>query len=454
MGLEFRTMTPNKLPSPLNRWPLLGQFPDFLWDPPGYLVRLKTEYGGLVGFRLGPRQAVLISEPDLIEQVLVTDARLFEKSRGLKRLRTVLGNGLLTSEGEFHLRQRRLSSKAFRRQRIANYAEAMVEFSETWCHRQRPGQVEVTSEMMKLTLNIVAKTLFNSDSTKDAARVERVLTYMQKFFGFSLLPFSEQIEKLPLPVFRRFRAALEELDSIIFRIIEERRKDPVDRGDLLSMLMLAADDEGGGQQMNDVQLRDEIVTIFLAGHETTANTLAWTLYLLSLNPHCEERLGEEIRQVLGQRSATSADFESLVYTKQVISESMRLYPPAWALGRTPIDDYSLAGHLLPAGSVLLMSPYVCHRDPKYFPRPLMFDPDRFSSERVSDIPKYAYYPFGGGVRKCMGERFAWMEAVLILATLYQHWRFEYHGSQAVEGWPAVTLRPKGGIPMRLVPVQG
>ena len=441
------------LPGPRGGWPVLGQLPHFLWDPPGYLLKVKADFGGFAGFKQGPRQAILVSEPELVEQILVTDARLFEKSRGLKRLKTVLGNGLLTSEGEFHLRQRRISSKAFRSQRIASYADSMVAYTEAWCGQQSQGEVEVASEMMRLTLMIVAKTLFNSDSVEDAAQVERVLTFMQKFFGFSLLPFSEQIEKLPLPIFKKFQRALAELDSIIFRIIEDRRASPEDRGDLLSMLMLAADDEGTGQRMDDRQLRDEIVTIFLAGHETTANTLAWTLYLLSLNPHCEAKMMTEIGEVLGQRSATSADFGALVYTKQVISESMRLYPPAWALGRSPTEDYAMGGHLFPAGSLFLMSPYVCHREPKYFPTPLLFDPDRFSPERAASIPKYAYYPFGGGVRKCMGERFAWMEAVLILATLYQHWRFEFHGSQPVQGWPAVTLRPKGGIPMRAVPLR-
>lgn len=431
--------------------PLLGSLIPFMRDMPDFLVAAREEYGDLCGFNFTRRRAVLVSDPDLVEQVLVTDARFFEKSHGLQRMKNTLGEGLLTSEGAFHLRQRRISSKAFAKSRVSAYGDCMAEFAQDCARGLVDGQtVDVAATMMHLTLRIVAKTLFDSDSTEDAEVVERSLTELQRLFPFLLMPFSEKLEKFPFPWVVRFRRAKEDLDAIIYRIIAERRENPEDRGDLLSMLMLARDEEGDGSGMDDTQLRDECLTNFLAGHETTANALAWSLYLLSNHPSEYQKLMDEVDEVLQGRPPGSADFPKLIYTRMVVAESLRIYPPAFTLGRTPIENYDLSGYTIKPGAVVFISPYVNQRDPKWFPDPLVFDPSRFAPGREKERPKYSYFPFGGGVRKCIGERFAWMEMVLVLATLSQHCRFHYDSGRPIKTWASVTLRPENGLPMRVV----
>jgi cytochrome P450 len=379
--------------------------------------------------------------------VLVTNHRNFHKGRGLERAKMLLGEGLLTSEGDFHLRQRRLAQPAFHRQRVTAYGATMATYAAARRDRWRPGEtIDAHREMMALTLAIVGKTLFDADVEHEAAEIGAALaTTFESFqFGF-FLPFGELLERLPLPATLRFRKARARLDATIYRLIEERRRAGGDRGDLLSMLLLAQDTEGDGGRMTDVQLRDEAMTIFLAGHETTANAMTWTWYLLSQHPDVEACVHAEIDAALGGRLPSADDLPLLPYTRMVLAESMRLYPPAWIVGRRALGPFDANGYTIPARSIVLLSPYTMHRDPRWFPEPERFDPERFTPERQSERPKFAYFPFGGGPRVCIGEQFAWMEGVLLLATIAQRWRLRLVPGHPIALQPIITLRPKHGI---------
>jgi cytochrome P450 len=296
-------------------------------------------------------------------------------------------------------------------------------------------------------MSVVAKTLFDADVAGEAGEIGRSLTTIISLFHRFNMPFAGIVQKLPLPSNLRFRQARARLDRTIYRIIAERRRSPGDRGDLLSMLLLATDEEGDGTGMTDLQLRDEVMTIFLAGHETTANALAWTFYLLSQNPEPEKRLHAELDRVLAGRIPGVEDLPQLRYTEQVIAESMRLYPPAWGLGRRAIRDVEIGGCPVPAGSYVLASAFITQRDPRFFPDPLRFDPDRFAPEARAARPKFAYFPFGGGARNCIGEPFAWMEGTLLLAVLAQKWRLRLVPGHPVEPQALITLRPRYGMKM-------
>ncbi|HEX6291708.1 MAG TPA: cytochrome P450 [Herpetosiphonaceae bacterium] len=433
--------------------PIVGLLPAFRRDPIATLTQVTREYGDIAHFKLGPQHVVLLNQPDYIKDVLVTHQRHFMKGRGLQRAKKMLGEGLLTSEGEFHLRQRRLAQPAFHKQRIARYGETMAQYAALMREQWTDGAtLDVAQEMMHLTLAIVGKTLFDADvGTDEADEIGAALNDSMAMFRLVTLPFADLLERLPLPSTRRFRKARARLDATIYRIIAERRRhlaaDGADRGDLLSMLLLAQDHEGDGGSMTDLQLRDEAMTIFLAGHETTANALTWTWYLLSQHPDVEARLHAEIDSVLGGRLPTADDVPQLPYAEMVLSESMRLYPPAWILGRLALDEYTLDSYRMPAGTLVLMSQYVTHHDPRYFPAPLSFDPQRWTPERRAQIPKFAYFPFGGGTRRCIGEGFAWVESILVLATIAQRWRLRLVPGHPVELQPLITLRPKHGMRM-------
>ena len=302
---------------------------------------------------------------------------------------------------------------------------------------------------MRLTLGIVARTLFDADVENEAAEIGEALTTAFESFNFAMLPFTEYLEKLPLPSVRRFNAARDTLDRTIYRMIEERRRSREDKGDLLSMLLMATDTEGDGTGMSDLQLRDEALTIFLAGHETTANALTWTWYLLSLHPDVEGRLHAEIDATLSGRVPAYDDMQSLPYTRMVFAESMRLYPPAWAIGRRALESFEARGFTIPRRSVVLMSQYIMHRDARFFPEPERFNPDRWKPEIAALRPKFSYFPFGGGNRVCIGEQFAWMEGILLIAALAQKWRMRLVPGHPVEVQPLITLRPKHGMKMIL-----
>lgn len=320
--------------------------------------------------------------------------------------------------------------------------------SARWRDRQT---LDISGEMMRLTLAIVGKTLFDADVESEADDVGEALTEVMELFGYLMLPYMELLERLPLPQTRRFRRARARLDSVIYRIISERRRAGGDRGDLLSMLILAVDEEGDRSGMSNEQLRDEVMTIFLAGHETTANALTWTWFLLAKHPEVEAKLHAELDEVLeGGRLPTPEDLPRLRYTEMIVAETMRLYPPAWAVGRMAIADHEAGGHLIPTGSMVLLSQYVMHRDPRFFPDPERFDPARFTPEAKGERAPFAYFPFGGGVRRCIGEGFAWMEATLLTAALARRWRMSLVEGHAVEAVPRITLRPgRDGVLMRL-----
>src|SRR5262245_44013116 len=355
----------NPLPGPKARSNLIFAFRR-IRNPLEFFTRMARLYGDLVELKAKAPGVFLLNDPVQIKRILVTDHDRFVKGQGLKRARILLGDGLLTSDGELHRTQRRLMQPAFHHGRIAAYASTMVEYAERVNERWRDGStLDMSHEMMRLTLAIVAKTLFDADveSEAEAAQVGRALTATMKVFPRYLLPFADFLQKLPLPSNRRFQNAKDYLDSTIQAMIQDRRATGADKGDLLSMLLLARDDEEGGHRMTDIQVRDQCMTLFLAGYETTSNALTWTWYLLSENPAVEERLHSEIHAVLGSRSATIQDIPRLKYTEMVFAESMRLFPPAWIIGRRALEDYRINSHTVPRDSLILMSPWVMHRDP-------------------------------------------------------------------------------------------
>jgi cytochrome P450 len=443
------TLTP--VPGPKSKLPG-GFLFAYRRDPISFLMRLAHDYGDIAHFRIGPENVFLLNHPDMIKDVLVTHHQNFIKGRGLEMAKRLLGEGLLTSEGEFHQRQRRLAQPAFHRQRIASYGTVMTGYSVRLQERWQDGAIlDIAREMTRLTLSIVGKTLFDTDLEAEAGEISEALTRAMELWNAFTLPFAELLEKLPLPSFRRFQKARDRLESTIHRMIKERRSSGVDRGDLLSMLLLAQDEEGDGGSMTDKQLRDEAMTILLAGHETTANALTWTWYLLSQHPEAEAKLHAELDKVLGGRLPTVADLAQLQYTEMVLNESMRLYPPAWVVGRRALDDYEIHPYHVPARSLILISQYVTHHDPRYYPEPFRFDPQRWAPEVRMTRPRFAYFPFGGGPRQCIGESFAWMESLLVIATLAQFWRMRVVPGHPIELQPRITLRPKHGMTMTLQP---
>jgi cytochrome P450 len=428
--------------------PVVGHLPAFRAHPIDFLMKMAREYGDLPYFRLGPQHVYLVNHPELVREVLVTNQANFTKSRALQRARVLLGQGLLTSEGQFHLRQRRLAQPAFHRERLAAYASVMSEYGVRLRDRWTAGStLDVSQEMMRLTLAVVGKTLFSAEVEEEASEIGDALTTVLKMFRMLMMPFSEYLEKLPLPSVRRFDKARARLDQTIYGLIHERRRSREDTGDLLSMLLLAHDEEADGSGMTDQQVRDEALTLFLAGHETTANALTWTWYLLSQNPECERRLHEEIDSALSGRVPAMRDLPQLRYTEMVFAEAMRLYPPAWAIGRMSKGPFELGGIKIAGKSICIVSPYVIQRDSRWFPDPERFDPDRWATEARDARPKFSYFPFGGGARVCIGERFAWMEGVLLIAAIAQKWKLRLASDQRVEPLPLITLRTKYGMRM-------
>jgi cytochrome P450 len=413
-----------------------------------FLPALAREHGDVAGFHVGRQPIVLLSHPDDVRDLLVTHGRAFHKGRGLERARMLLGDGLLTSEGETHLRQRRLAQPAFHRARIAAYGETMASYARRRSDRWRDGEtLDVHREMGAYTLAVVGKTLFDADIESEAPAIGEALGAAISAFNFTMLPFGEHLLHLPFPATRRFLRGRERLDATIYRLVAERRAADDDRGDFLSMLLMAQDTEGDGGGMSDRQLRDEAMTILLAGHETTANALSWAWYLLSRHPEVERRLHVEV-DALGDDDLGADDVARLPYARAVIAETMRLYPPAWIVGRRALGEYRVRDYLLAPRTIVLTSQWIVHRDPRWWPDAASFRPERWlpgGSAADPARPKFSYFPFGGGTRVCIGEQFAWMEAILALATIARRWRFVVDTDREVVPQAIVTLRPKGGI---------
>ncbi len=452
---QFPVNSRRKIPPGPRGKPIIGNLREFRSDILGLLETSTRAYGEIVHFRVGPREIFLLNDPYYIQHVLQTNSRNYRKGMALVRSKILLGEGLLTSEGDFWLQQRRLIQPAFHRKRIAAFGQIMtdctLEMMTQWQSYIEVHQpLTMAEEMMGLTLNIVCQTLFSTTITKEEqAAVQEAIEIVLRFGvkNATRLPF---MEKLPTPGNQLAKKAIRQLDAIVYRIIRERRRYPqIDDGnDLLTMLM-AATNADTGEAMNDRQVRDEVMTLFLAGHETTANALAWSWYLLSENPAAADQLHAELDKVLKGRLPTVDDL--LPYTQAVLQESMRLYPPAWVISRQAIGDDEIGGYPIPAGSAVILSPYVMHRNPNYWENPERFDPTRFLGDNLQWRPHYSYFPFGGGARQCIGMNFALMEAQLVLATVAQSYRVKLVEGVKVEPEALVTLRPRDGVPVVIEP---
>jgi len=425
----------------------VGSLPEFRRDILGFLAACARDYGDVVPIRVAKRRLILLSHPDLIEEVLTARARHTTKTAILQMLRPVLGDGLLLSEGDSWLRQRRLMQPAFHRQRIAAYGDVMAGYAERGMADWRDGQTrDVHVDMMAITQGIVAKTLFDADVSDDAYDVGHALHVLMQDFSRRRTALFALPRFVPTPARQRARAAVERLDRIVYAIIAARRASGEDRGDLLSIL-LAARDADDGSRMTDRQVRDEIMTLFLAGHETTAVSLSWTWYLLAQHPEVEATLAAELRSVLGGRRPTVADLPQLRYAEMVVMESMRLYPPAFTITRRVAEACEVGGHRIEAETTLVMSQWIVQRDARWFDAPEAFRPERWENDLAKRLPRYAYFPFGGGPRLCIGNTFAMMEATLLLATIAQRFRFRLAPGASVKPMLSVTLRPAEGIHM-------
>lgn len=426
-----------------------GHFLKFRRNPIDFLDEI-SKLGDITYFKLFNVPAYFLNHPDLIRDVLITSNAKFEKGRALKRAKGLLGEGLLTSEGEKHLKQRRMIQPAFHRRQIAEYAKAMVEYAEKMSDEWQDGEVrDIDREMMKLTLQIVGKTLFSANVDDETDEVSKAMNSLMEMFNFLVIPFSEILEKFPIPHAIRYKAARETLDRVMYQIIEKRRKENVDKGDLLSMLLIAQD-EDDGSGMTDKQIRDEALTLFLAGHETTANAMTWTFYLLSNNPEKAAKLHKELDEILNGKTPSMEDVPKLKYTESVFAEAMRLYPPAWAIGRLSIEEHRFAEYDIPKDALVLLSPYITHRDERFWESPNEFIPERWEKQSIKEAGnKLIYFPFSKGVRSCIGESFAWMEGILLIATLAQKWKLNLMPEQKIGLNPLMTLRPKFGMKMQI-----
>jgi cytochrome P450 len=421
-------------------------------DPLNFIVRLSRDYGDVSTFRVGFERIFFINHPDYVKEVLVNHYDNFLKGGGKQRAKHFLGEGLLLSEGDLHRRQRRLAQPAFHRGRLVSYAEEMAASAERCSARWQHGEtLDIWREMLRLTLAIVGKTLFNADVESKGDTVGQAMKDATLQYRAFKLPFAKLFERLPLPHLRRFRRGKERLRQLIIQIIEDRRRSGHDHGDLLSMLLLAGDAGTEGERMTTEQVWDEALTIFIAGYDTMATALMWTWYLLSEHPEVEAKLHAELDAVLADdRPATFDDLKRLTYTECVLAEAMRLYPPTWRLVRRALTDFAVGNYVIPARSLVVMSQYAMHRDPRFFPEPLRFDPERFAPDAKAARPQFSYFPFGGGPRRCVGESFAMMEGVLLLASLARRWRLRLApGSRPVEAHPEHLLRSKHGMLMKL-----
>jgi cytochrome P450 len=440
LGMKLRLRRSSKGPTP----PTVAGYSLFtrpFTTLPAFFLAATATHGSFVRFKNPFRNIYFVTEPAYVEEALVTKSAAFMKGRGTQRLRRLLGNGLLTAEQPAHLRHRRLAQPAFHRKRIDAYAAIMVDATLLKIARWSDGErIDVERETNRLALEIVSQAVFGSDLSADMDAISTSLDDAMATFPFSMMPFSELLDNVPIGPTRRLKRAKRRLDAIVDRMLAEHRAGGGDPNDLLSMLLAASDDEGAG--LGDAQIRDEALTILLAGHETTANAIAWTFYLLQRHGEIEEKLYAHVADVLGDRDPTAADVPRLDYVRAVFAETLRLYPPAWVTARRALHAVDIGPYRIARGDIVIVSQYVSHRDPRYFPDPERFDPERWFREAP---PKFAYFPFGGGNRLCIGESFAWMEGILVLATIVRRFRLLRVGMDDVATLPLVTLRPRGAI---------
>lgn len=415
---------------------------------------LHETFGPIAHYRFMGTTIVFVNEPAWINEILINQANSFIKERTIRRMKILLGEGLITSDDPIHMRQRRIAAPAFHRQRIAGYADEIVASAVAARDEWVDGaELDVADAMMRLSLRIIARTLFDTAVTPEVLSVADEVNAIMGIYNFLVaFPKLESVLHWPIPGVVQFRRSRARLDAVVGRMISERRRlsrtELEQRHDLLSMLILATD-EGDGTGMSDVQVRDEALTIFLAGYETVANALTWTWYLLDRNPEAADRMAEEVDRVLSGRDATLEDYGKLTYTEMVFAESMRLYPPAWAMGRQSTQPVQLGEYRIPPGAHFFFSQYVMHRSSEYWDEPEVFRPERFTDEARAGRPRFAYFPFGGGRRQCIGESFAWMEGVLALATIAQRWKLRFVPKYPVEAQAKITLRPRWPMMMRV-----
>ncbi len=424
-------------------------------EPIPLFEHLHDTFGRIAHYRFLGSTIVFINDPEYINEILVTQSGSFVRERTLKRMKILLGEGLITSDDPIHMQQRRIVAPAFHRQRIAGYADQIVASAQESAARWTADQeIDIADEMMQLSLHIVARTLFHSEVTADVLAVRDEVNTIMGLYNFLVaFPRLESVLHWPIPGVIKFRRSRAKLDALVATMIASRRsftrEQLVQRGDLLSMLVAARDEDGSGKGMTDTQVRDEVLTIFLAGYETVANALTWTWYLLSQNPDAAARMYAEVKQVLGDTTATVESFQRLKYTEMVFAESMRLYPPAWAMGRQSTCPIELGPYRFPPDTHFFLSQYIMHRSPEFWPDPLEFRPERHTAEARAARPRFLYFPFGGGNRQCIGEGFAWMEGVLSLATIAQRWRLSFLPTYPVIPQAKITLRPKHPMMMRV-----
>ena len=410
--------------------------------------QLARDYGEIAHYKLAWNHIVFLNHPDYIREVLVVQNDNFVKERTVQRTKMLLGEGMITSEGGEHRQQRQVAQPAFHRQRIPEYANAMVKEAARMRESWRDGEArDIAVDMMHLTLNVVARTLFATDLREEARELADAINRIMGLYNFLvMLPAAEWLVHVRPPGLAAFARARKRIDAVVYRMIETHRREHSNSGSLLDLMLAAAPEHTPASERS---LRDQVITIFLAGYETVANALSWTWYLLSQNPECERRFHAEIDRELQGKLPRFDDVPRLRYVEMVLAESMRLYPPAWAMGRSARHDFQLGEFFLPAQTTVLISQFVTHRDPRFFPDPLCFDPERFTPEAKARRAKFTYFPFGAGFRQCIGESFAWMEGVLLLATLGQKWKLELVAGHQVEPEPLITLRPKFGMRMRI-----
>ena len=459
LPLAAEMAAPHIVRSPGARYPegprfvrrlLSGEF--FRQNAAELMLRNASRFGDLNHYTGFGRHIFQFNHPQLIQELLLRDAAHHHRGLVMQRAKLVLGEGLLTSEAPLHLRQRRLAQPAFHRQRIASYGQIIAGYTAEMTSRWESGKImDLHPEMLLLALRIVGKTLFDTNVEGEVEQIAQAVDSFMGFLPLAFLPFPEVVLQLPFPLMTRIRRGQTYLDGLIYRMIAERRKEPGDRGDLLSMLLAAVDTEEGTGGMTDKQVRDECVTVMLAGHETTANALSFALWELARNPDVQERLYEESHRVLGERLPAAEDYGQLGYAAQVFAETIRIFPPVWVTARTAAEEYRYRDITIPKGAILLGPQIVAHRDPRFWEDPLRFDPERFTEEKKAGRPRFCYFPFGAGARQCIGEGLAWMEGVLILASVARHWRLSLPSDapQDLQMRPAISLRPASGVHLRV-----